>query len=133
MLSTSQSENLRSNKKQKFIALVDCNNFYVSCERVFEPRLRNRPVVVLSNNDGCIVSRSDEAKRLGIPMAAPYFKWKAIMEANRVEVFSSNYSFYGDLSKRVMQTLHQLSPEVEIRERFHEPEPMVSPWSNLSH
>lgn len=100
--------------KNKFIALVDCNNFYVSCERIFEPSLRNKPVVVLSNNDGCIVSRSNEAKRLGIPMGAPYFKWKDLMAQNRVRVFSSNYALYGDLSKRVMDALHRFSSQVEV-------------------
>src|ERR1043165_4452206 len=81
-----------------FYAVVDCNSFYCSAERVFRPELRERPVVVLSNNDGCIVSRSDEAKKLGIEMAGPYFKAKPLIEKHDVAVFSSNYNLYGDLS-----------------------------------
>lgn len=96
------------------IALVDCNSFYCSCERVFNPRLWGKPVVVLSNNDGCIVARSKEAKALGIPMGAPAFKWKETFEQNSVFVYSSNYTLYGDLSRRVMEVLQQFSPEVEI-------------------
>ncbi len=96
------------------IALVDCNNFYVSCERVFNPKLEKKPVVVLSNNDGCIVARSEEAKELGIPMGAPLFEWKEFIEKHKVEVFSSNYTLYGDLSERVMNTLSQFSPDIEI-------------------
>ncbi len=95
-------------------ALVDCNNFYASCERLFQPELEGRPVVVLSNNDGCIIARSNEAKALGIPMGAPYFKNKSLIEKNRVKVFSSNYALYGDLSQRVMSVLQQMEPEVEI-------------------
>lgn len=97
-----------------FIALVDCNNFYVSCERVFNPKLCRRPVVVLSNNDGCIVARSQEAKALGIPMGAPYFQWKDLMHAHDVVVLSSNYALYGDMSQRVMATLAHFNPELEI-------------------
>ena len=89
-------------------AIVDCNSFYCSCERVFEPSLREKPVVVLSNNDGCIISRTDEAKELGIGMAVPYFEAKNRIEANNVTVFSSNYNLYGDMSFRVMQTLKNL-------------------------
>jgi DNA polymerase V len=95
-------------------ALVDCNNFYVSCERVFRPDLNDRPVVVLSNNDGCIISRSEEAKQLGIKMGEPAFKIAAFLERNQVTVFSSNYALYGDLSHRVMQTLGQFTPELEV-------------------
>lgn len=95
-------------------ALVDCNNFYVSCERLFRPELEGRPVVVLSNNDGCIIARSNEAKALGIPMGAPYFKNRSFIEKNKVKVFSSNYVLYGDLSQRVMSILQQAEPEVEI-------------------
>jgi DNA polymerase V len=95
-------------------ALVDCNNFYASCERVFNPALRTRPVVVLSNNDGCIIARSAEAKALGLKMGDPYFKVRDMLERNKVAVYSSNYALYGDLSQRVMQTLEQFSPEVEI-------------------
>ena len=83
--------------RTKKIALVDCNSFYVSCERLFNPKIRRKPVVVLSNNDGCIISRSNEAKALGIKMGEPYFKAKDIILKNKVEVFSSNYSLYGDL------------------------------------
>ena len=81
----------------KKIALIECNSFYVSCETLFNPGLRNKPVVVLSNNDGCIVSRSTEAKLLGIKMGEPYFKAKDIIIKNNVQVFSSNYSLYGDI------------------------------------
>ena len=95
------------------IALVDANNFYVSCERVFRPELRGRPVVVLSNNDGCIVSRSDEAKSLGIKMAEPAFKARDLLEAHNVAVFSSNYALYGDLSQRMFGILKAYSPELE--------------------
>ncbi len=97
-----------------YIALVDCNNFFVSCERVFNPKLRNVPVVVLSNNDGCIIARSSEAKALGIPMGAPFFQWKEFLERHQVYVFSSNFTFYGDMSHRVMQTLSLLNPDMEI-------------------
>lgn len=95
-------------------ALVDCNNFYASCERVFNPSLNGRPVVVLSNNDGCVVARSAEAKALGIPMGEPAFKLKELIEKNKVEVFSSNYTLYGDMSRRVMQTLASFAPSIEI-------------------
>ncbi len=99
---------------KKYFALVDCNNFYVSCERLFQPALEGRPVVVLSNNDGCIISRSNEAKALGIAMGAPYFKCRDFLEKHDVEVFSSNYALYGDLSRRVMAVLGRLEPEVEV-------------------
>ena len=92
--------------------LVDCNNFYCSCERVFNPALRTRPVVVLSNNDGCIIARSNEAKALGIAMGAPFYQAKAMLEANKVAVFSSNYTLYGDMSRRVMMMLADFSPEL---------------------
>jgi DNA polymerase V len=95
-------------------AIVDCNSFYCSCERVFRPDLRNRPVVVLSNNDGCIISRSDEARKLGVGMAGPYFQARHIIERHGVAVFSSNYHLYGDMSRRVMDTLRTLSSEVEV-------------------
>ena len=90
-------------------AIVDCNSFYCSCERLFKPQLAGRPVVVLSNNDGCIVSRSDEAKDLGVQMAGPYFMAKHLIDENDVAVFSSNYNLYGDLSMRVMDTLRELA------------------------
>jgi DNA polymerase V len=96
------------------IGLLDANNFYASCERVFRPDLENRPLVVLSNNDGCIIARSAEVKALGIPMGAPYFKFKKILEDNNVGVFSSNYTLYGDMSGRMMILLHTLVPKVEV-------------------
>jgi len=95
-------------------ALVDCNNFYVSCERLFNPKLEGRPVIVLSNNDGCAVSRSDGAKALGIEMATPAFMARDIIEKNNVAVFSSNYTLYGDISDRVMKTLGSFVPRLEI-------------------
>jgi DNA polymerase V len=85
------------------LALVDCNNFYASCERVFDPGLRTRPVVVLSNNDGCIVARSQEAKALGLKIGEPYFKVRELLDRHKVAVFSSNYALYGDMSQRVMK------------------------------
>lgn len=96
------------------IALVDCNNFYVSCERVFHPEYLKRPVVVLSNNDGCIVARSSEIKDLDIPMGAPYFEWRERLERHGAVVLSSNYALYGDLSQRVMSVLSHFSPDLEI-------------------
>ncbi|GAA4762923.1 MULTISPECIES: Y-family DNA polymerase [Flavobacterium] len=95
-------------------ALVDCNNFYASCERAFQPKLIGKPIVVLSNNDGCIISRSDEAKTAGIPMGAPEFKVREQLKEKNVTIFSSNYPLYGDLSNRVMQILEQFSPNIEI-------------------
>jgi DNA polymerase V len=95
-------------------ALVDCNNFYASCERVFQPKLAGQPIVVLSNNDGCVVARSNEAKALGIAMGVPEFQIRPLLRAHRVQVFSSNYTLYGDLSQRVMETLEQFSPDLEI-------------------
>ncbi len=95
-------------------AIVDCNSFYCSCERVFRPDLLNKPVVVLSNNDGCIISRSDEAKKLGVGMAGPYFLAKHIIDKNDVAVFSSNYHLYGDMSMRVMDTLRVLVGEENV-------------------
>ena len=96
------------------IALVDVNNFYVSCERLFNPKLEGVPVVVLSNNDGMAVARSAEAKALGIKMAEPWFKIKEIAERNGVVAFSSNYTLYGDISARVMSVLSNFSPDQEI-------------------
>ncbi|MBF8965147.1 Y-family DNA polymerase [Pontibacter sp. FD36] len=95
-------------------ALVDCNNFYASCERVFDPKLEGKPIVVLSNNDGCIIARSNEAKALGIQMGEPAFKAKDTIEQHNVHVFSSNYTLYGDMSARVMQTLGQFTPNLEV-------------------
>ncbi|MHC4212110.1 MAG: Y-family DNA polymerase [Planctomycetota bacterium] len=99
---------------KEIFALVDCNNFYVSCERLFNPRLQGKPVVVLSNNDGCVVSRSNEAKALKIPMGIAAFKVRDIFEKNNVEVFSSNYSLYADMSSRVMRTLSTFTPAIEV-------------------
>jgi DNA polymerase V len=99
---------------ERAMALVDVNNFYVSCERVFNPKLRNRPVVVLSNNDGCIISRSAEAKTLGIPMGAPWFKVRKFAEQEGVIAYSSNYALYADMSNRVMSILRQFSPAQEV-------------------
>jgi len=96
------------------IALVDCNSFYVSCERLFNPSIIRKPVIVLSSNDGCVISRSTEAKALDIKMGEPYFKVEKIVKKNDVKVFSSNYSLYGDISRRVMKTLKQFSPRIEI-------------------
>ncbi|MBT4464466.1 MAG: Y-family DNA polymerase [Rhodospirillaceae bacterium] len=95
-------------------ALVDCNNFYVSCERLFDPRLEGCPVVVLSNNDGCIIARSNEAKALGIAMGTPLFKAMPEIRRHGIKVYSSNYSLYGDISARVMRTLEAFSPDIEI-------------------
>jgi len=105
---------MSSTQYTKKIGLVDCNSFYVSCERLFNPKIKRKPVVVLSNNDGCIISRSNEAKALGIKMGEPYFKAKDIIIKNNVNVFSSNYSLYGDLSRRVMRTLKRFNSDIEI-------------------
>jgi len=94
--------------------LLDCNNFYASCERVFNPSLNCKPVVVLSNNDGCVIARSSEAKALGIPMGEPAYKLKKLIESNQVHVFSSNYVLYGDMSHRVMNTVASFVPDMEI-------------------
>ena len=95
-------------------ALVDCNNFYASCQRVFEPHLIGKPVVILSNNDGCVIARSNEAKALGVPMGAPAFQFKSIFKEHNVHVFSSNYALYGDMSNRVMNLLATFTPEIEV-------------------
>ena len=102
-----------SSKKNK-VALIDCNSFYVSCERLFNPKINNKPVVVLSNNDGCVISRSTEAKKIGIKMGEPYFKVKELVKKNNVHIFSSNYALYGDISRRVMKTLKSFSDKIEI-------------------
>lgn len=94
--------------------LVDCNNFYASCERVFNPKLEGKPIVVLSNNDGCVVARSNEAKALGIGMGVPEFQIRPLLRAHQVQVFSSNYTLYGDMSQRVMEALEQFCPDLEI-------------------
>lgn len=105
---------LFTHSKPTVHVLVDCNNFYVSCERVFNPKLKNRPVIVLSNNDGCIISRSNEAKILGIPMGAPFYIWRDFCEQHSVFVCSSNYTLYGDFSARIMASLKNFSPHIEI-------------------
>ncbi len=99
--------------KKKF-ALVDCNSFYVSCERLFNPSILRKPVVVLSSNDGCVISRSKEAKALGIKMGEPYFKVEKIIKKHNVKIFSTNFALYGDISRRVMKTLKQFSPQMEV-------------------
>lgn len=95
-------------------ALIDCNNFYASCERMFQPDLIGKPVVVLSNNDGCVIARSNEAKDLGVPMGAPHFEYANFFKENKVNVFSANFTLYGDMSHRVMDILSEYSPEIEI-------------------
>lgn len=95
-------------------ALIDCNNFYASCERVFNPKIRTTPIVVLSNNDGCVISRSNEAKKLGIPMGAPAFEFDAVFKEKNIQVFSSNYALYGDLSNRVNTILKKYTTDIEF-------------------
>ena len=95
-------------------ALIDCNNFYASTECVFNPKLHKKPVVILSNNDGCVIARSEEAKQIGVTMGAPLFKVKNLLDENRAKIFSSNYELYGDMSARVMENLRTFSPEVEV-------------------
>ncbi len=134
-------------------AIVDCNSFYCSCERLFRPDLRDKPVVVLSNNDGCIISRSDEARKLGVEMAIPYFQARHIIEKNGIAVFSSNYHLYGDISYRVMETLRLLAgdrskvevysvdeafmdldgiPEAEIHDYARHIRATVEQWTGIS-
>lgn len=105
---------MSSTKHANPIALVDCNNFYVSCERVFNPKLRDRPTVVLSNNDGCVIARSNEAKALGIAMGVPFFQCRDLIAKNGVAVCSSNYALYGDMSARVMEVLRMECPAVHV-------------------
>src|SRR5690554_2352753 len=100
--------------KQQTFALVDCNNFYASCEKLFRPDLANVPVVVLSNNDGCVVARSKEAKDLGIKMAVPLYQVKDLLQRHNIKTFSSNYALYADISSRVMRVLESLAPQVEV-------------------
>lgn len=102
------------NNQAEIFGLIDCNSFYCSCERVFRPELFDKPVIVLSNNDGCAVARSDEAKALGIKMGDPYFKIRDICKKNGVHVFSSNYALYGDMSRRVMRTIAEFNPDMEV-------------------
>ncbi len=100
--------------KQPVFALIDCNNFFVSCERIFRPDLEGKPVVVLSSNDGCMVARSNEAKALGLPMAAPAFKYRQILEDNKVVQFSANFDLYGDISRRITDVLTTVTPRIEV-------------------
>ncbi|HSW66544.1 MAG TPA: Y-family DNA polymerase [Bacillota bacterium] len=95
-------------------ALIDCNNFFVSCERLFRPELEGKPVVVLSSNDGCVVARSNESKRLGIPMGAPAFKWRDAFKQHNITTFSANFEIYGDISKRITSLLTTVTPRIEI-------------------
>ncbi|HMO18440.1 MAG TPA: Y-family DNA polymerase [Oligoflexia bacterium] len=95
-------------------ALVDGNNFYVSCERVFQPKLENRPVVVLSNNDGCVIARSNESKALGIPMGAPFYEWEQVLKKNHGAWFSANFPLYGDMSRRMVECLRKFSSHLEV-------------------
>ena len=94
--------------------MIDCNNFYASCERVFDPRLIGKPIVILSNNDGCVIARSQEAKDVGVEMGAPEFKYRNHFKENGVVVRSSNYALYGDMSHRVMETLRYLTHDIEV-------------------
>jgi DNA polymerase V len=98
----------------QYLALVDCNSFYASCESIFNPYLANKPVVVLSNNDGCVIARSSQAKKVGIKMGVPFFQIKELVRKNKVHVYSSNYTLYGDISSRVMSVLKELSDDLEI-------------------
>ena len=96
------------------IGLIDCNNFFASCERVFNPNLDGKPIVVLSNNDGAIIARSEEAKRLGVKMGVPFYQIKDLIRQQNINVFSSNYTLYGDLSRRVMSILAEQVPEIDV-------------------
>ncbi|MEX0721149.1 MAG: Y-family DNA polymerase [Balneolaceae bacterium] len=104
----------KSTKSPTVYAMIDCNNFYSSCERVFAPSLYNKPIVILSNNDGCVIARSQEAKKIGVPMGAPEFKYRKFFKENGVVVRSSNYALYGNMSHRVMETLRHLTPNIEV-------------------
>lgn len=104
---------MSSTKQFKAYFLIDCNQFYVSCEQLFNPKLQAKPVVVLSNNDGCVVARSKEAKALKIPMGAPAYQFADIFKVQKVHVLSSNYTLYGDMSRRVMEVLSRFSPDME--------------------
>ncbi len=113
-MATSSAQPAKLNRPLPQLALVDCNNFYVSCERLFRPDLEGRPVVVLSNNDGCVVSRSNESKALGVKMGVPWFQVKALAEQHNILALSSNYALYADLSNRVMRLLSEFSPRHEV-------------------
>lgn len=108
------TQTLNNIYKSQMYALIDCNNFYASCERVFNPTLIGIPVVVLSNNDGCVIARSNEAKAIGIPMGAPAFEYEHLFRRYKVKVFSANFPLYGDMSRRVMSLLSNYSPHQEI-------------------
>ncbi|MEX0723250.1 MAG: Y-family DNA polymerase [Gracilimonas sp.] len=103
-----------NNRSSIAYAMIDCNNFYASCERVFNPSLEGKPIVILSNNDGCVIARSEEAKKLDIPMGAPEFKYRKLFKQNDVVIRSSNYPLYGDMSRRVMETLRHLTHDIEV-------------------
>ncbi len=105
---------MSSTKQDSYIAIVDCNNFYASCERVFNPKLNNKPVVVLSNNDGCVIARSQEVKDLGIPMGIPIFKIRHLVEIHKIQIFSSNFSLYGDISNRIMSIIRSDNADIEV-------------------
>ena len=105
---------MSSIKQDSYIAIVDCNNFYASCERIFNPRLNNKPVIVLSNNDGCVIARSQEVKDLGIPMGIPVFKIKHLVEIHDIQIFSSNFALYGDISNRIMNIIRSGNSEIEV-------------------
>ena len=105
---------MSSIKQDSYIAIVDCNNFYASCERVFNPALNNNPVIVLSNNDGCVIARSQEVKDLGIPMGIPVFKIKHLVEIHDIQIFSSNFALYGDISNRIMNIIRSGNSEMEV-------------------
>src|SRR5882724_3010738 len=100
--------------KQSIFALIDCNNFFVSCERLFRPDLEGRPVVVLSSNDGCVVARSNEAKALGVPMGAPAFQFRRLFQEQGVVQFSANFELYGDISERITRLLTKVTPRIEV-------------------
>jgi DNA polymerase V len=101
-------------KQDSYIAIVDCNNFYASCERVFNPTLNKKPVIVLSNNDGCVIARSQEVKDLGIPMGIPIFKIRHLVEIHNIQIFSSNFALYGDMSNRIMNIIRSGNSDIEV-------------------
>lgn len=118
------------------IALLDCNNFYASCERVFDASVKHKPVVVLSNNDGCVIARSEEAKQIGVTMGSPLFKVESLLDESGAAIFSSNYALYGDMSGRVMNLLYNFTPEIEvysIDEAFLSLEPRKNSLNRLAH
>lgn len=118
------------------IALLDCNNFYASCERVFDASVKHKPIVVLSNNDGCVIARSEEAKEIGVTMGSPLFKVESLLDEHEAEIFSSNYALYGDMSGRVINLLENFTPDIEIYsidEAFLSLEPRKKSLDNLAH